>query len=224
MSASQCKPFFSFLFTAYTVKIGKFWNLGIFLFLQDPPTTTMNGKARRDSEGSAVVTRSTSSEAVQLKQTLGLFNGVAMIVGVVVGSGIFVSPKGVLLESGSVGLALVVWTVSGVICLLGALCFAELGTMIVSSGGMYAYIQEAFGGLPAFLYLWVSLIITFPAANAVIALTCGYYVLQPLFPCGAPLLAVQFIGALAIGECLWRHAHWCDVIFRRKSPAWGYTL
>lgn len=151
--------------------------------------------------GSTPSGASMGSEQVRLKQTLGLFNGVAMIVGVIVGSGIFVSPKGVLIESGSVGLALVIWTISGLICLLGALCFAELGTMIVSSGGMYSYIQEAFGGLASFIYLWVSLLITFPAANAVIALTCGFYVLQPFFPCGAPDAAVRLIAAMAICEC-----------------------
>jgi L-type amino acid transporter 5 len=140
----------------------------------------------------------TGSETVRLKRNLGLFNGISLIVGVIVGSGIFVSPKGVLIESGSVGAALLVWIICGVICLIGALCMAELGTLITSSGGMYAYIQTAFGDFAGFVYLWTAMLVIFPAANAVIALACGYYILQPLFPCGAPDSAARLIAAVAI--------------------------
>ena len=144
-------------------------------------------------------TDSNNSTSVKLQRRLGLFNGVALIVGTIVGSGIFVSPKGVLRETGSVGVALIVWGVAGILCLLGALCFAELGTCIRKSGGQYAYMYTAFGPLPAFLYLWVFVLVIGPAANAVIALTFGYYALQPFYPsCDQPDAAVRLLAAVAI--------------------------
>ncbi|CDW57236.1 large neutral amino acids transporter small [Trichuris trichiura] len=140
-----------------------------------------------------------ASGPVKLKQRIGLFNGCAIIIGVIVGSGIFVSPKGVLMESGSVGMSLLVWLLCGVFSLLGALCYAELGTSIPKSGGDYAYIKEAFGPLPAFLFLWVSLVVINPSGNAITALTFANYVLQPVFGhCPLPETAVRLLAALVI--------------------------
>lgn len=72
-----------------------------------------------------------------------------------------------------------------------------LGTMIPRSGGDYAYIGVAFGPLPAFLYLWVALLILVPTGNAITALTFAQYLLQPFWPtCDAPLEAVRLFAAV----------------------------
>lgn len=164
----------------------------------------MGDKDTETKGGDYKVVNAPSSEGSQdgglrLKQNLGLHNGVAIIVGIIVGSGIFVSPKGVLQEVGSVGGSLAIWAICGVISLIGAMCYAELGTCILKSGADYAYINEAFGGLPAFLYLWVALIVIIPTGNAITSLTFSYYVMQPLWPdCDPPDVSVRLLAAVAI--------------------------
>lgn len=77
------------------------------------------------------------------------------------------------------------------------LCFSISGTMIPKSGGDYAYISEAFGPLPAFLYLWVALFILVPTGNAITALTFAQYILQPVWPtCEPPYEAVRLLAAV----------------------------
>lgn len=138
-------------------------------------------------------------ETVQLKKELGVFDGIGVIVGVIIGSGIFVSPKGVLSNAGSVLMSLVVWMLCGLLSTFGAVCYAELGAAIPKSGGEFAYLNESFGGLFAFLYLWVAMLIIMPTGNAIIALTFAEYILQPFYGmCEAPQLAVKLLAVVVI--------------------------
>lgn len=153
------------------------------------------------SDNSVVVSSSSArSDPVKLQQRLGLINAIGIIVGIIVGSGIFITPSVVLTKVGSVGGSLTVWVSCGILSTIGALCYAELGTSIPKSGGDFAYIKEAFGSLPAFLFLWVALFIIIPAGNAVAALTLATYMLKPFYKgvCEPPDDSLRLVAALAI--------------------------
>uniref|UniRef100_A0A3Q0QPT7 Cystine/glutamate transporter n=1 Tax=Amphilophus citrinellus TaxID=61819 RepID=A0A3Q0QPT7_AMPCI len=142
---------------------------------------------------------------VELGKKVTLLRGISMIVGTIIGAGIFISPKGILKHSGSVGMSLLVWIACGLLSLFGALSYAELGTCIQKSGGHYTYIMEAFGPQMAFIRLWADLIAIRPAAMAVISLAFGQHILEPLFmPCNIPPLAVKLVTAIGISTYLRR--------------------
>lgn len=144
-------------------------------------------------------TPDSGKDKIVLERKITLFNGVALIVGTIIGSGIFVSPAGVFESTKSVGASLLVWILSGVLSTLGALCYAELGTSITRSGGDYAYIFAAFGPLAGFLRLWVALLIIRPTTQAIVAITFAQYAAKPFFEeCDPPQNAVRLLAAVCL--------------------------
>lgn len=95
--------------------------------------------------------------------------------------------------------SLLVWALSGIVSTLGALCYAELGTLITRSGGDYAYLLVSSGPCLAFLCLWVTFAIIRPTVLAICAITFATYALKPFFPeCNPPIDAVRMIAAACL--------------------------
>ena len=138
-------------------------------------------------------------DRIPVKQRIGLFGGIAFVMGSVIGSGIFISPKGALLNTGSIGLSLLVWALCGVIAMIVGLVYGELGTRVPKSGGDYTYIRLAFGGPPAFLIMWVSTVVTQPGSRAILSLVFADYFCAPIFTkCGPSNLIRKSIAVLEI--------------------------
>lgn len=135
-----------------------------------------------------------------LRRTLGFKDLVLLAMGTVIGSGIFLVPGVVLRQTGEhTGPAMLVWVVAGVLSLLGALTYAELGAMKPEAGGLYAFIRDAFGPLPAFLYGWTSFFVIASGSVATLAVAFSGYVAQivPVGPMASRLIAIGVIACTA---------------------------
>jgi APA family basic amino acid/polyamine antiporter len=117
------------------------------------------------------------------------------VVGGIIGSGIFINPSIVAQRVGTAPLTLGTWTLGGVIALIGAFCFGELGQRRPHAGGSYVYLREGLGPLPAFLYAWALLLVMATGAIAAVAVTFANYALGLV---GLPTTRVTPLAALAI--------------------------
>ncbi|RKP27150.1 amino acid/polyamine transporter I [Syncephalis pseudoplumigaleata] len=112
---------------------------------------------------------------------MGLFSGITMIVGLIIGSGVFASPGPLFVQAGSVSMALIVWLVAGLLSMLGAFCYAELGTLITKSGGEYQYLKSGFGSLMGVIYTWSNVMLINPIGTASIAVVFARYLLTLVY-------------------------------------------
>ena len=144
-----------------------------------------------------------ASESAQPRQTLALREAVAIIVGIVIGAGIFKAPSLVAQFTGSTGWMLAAWAAGGLISLIGALCYAELAAAWPHAGGDYHFLQRAYGRRVAFLFAWARFAVITTGSIALLAFVFGDY-MSAVLPLGAHGSAIW--GALAVIVLTWLNA------------------
>lgn len=132
-------------------------------------------------------------------KTLTFLNGLSLVVGLIIGSGIFSSPAQVNLNAGSYGASLIVWGVSGLLVWTGAASYAELGGAIPLNGGSQVYLSKIYGELAGFLFSWCAVFVLKPGSSAIIAIIFGEYVVRAIVgadeaPLAWPNKAVAILG------------------------------
>ncbi|XP_072019796.1 b(0,+)-type amino acid transporter 1-like [Amphiura filiformis] len=162
--------------------------------------TTSRNKTRRGERHDSI---GDNADNVHLKRQIGLFTATCIMVGNIVGVGIFISPQGVLRQTQSVGMSLIIWCLCGLLSIMGALCYAELGTMVPVSGGEYVFIKTAFGDAPAFLVSWTLNLIIRPSGLAIICLASANYVMAPFYEgvdhtCGPPEIVLKIMAIICV--------------------------
>ena len=110
-----------------------------------------------------------------LARRIGLYGATAIVVGSMIGSGIFRSPAGIASHVPDAKWMLAVWLIGGLVALCGALTLAELGSGTPETGGVYVYIRDNWGRLAGFLFGWAELVLIRPASTGALAMTCAEY-------------------------------------------------
>jgi len=135
----------------------------------------------------------------QLPRRLGLIDASLIVVGVVIGSGIFLLPNVIARNLPSGAAILAVWVMAGVLSYFGALAYAELGAMMPATGGQYVYLREAFGPGCAFLSGWVFLLAVIPGGMSFLAVGFSIYLdhFIPLSPAWREIVSLALLASLA---------------------------
>nr|UJH94615.1 Bat1 [Starmerella bombicola] len=138
-----------------------------------------------------------SAEETESKGSVTFYQGLGLVIGLQVGSGIFSSPNQIHVHSGSYGASIVVWCVSGLLAWCGASCYAELGCAFPNNGGTRQYLAHIFGERVAFLYSWTALAVLKPGSAAIISIVLADYLSQaPIFKRLIAFGAVALIASL----------------------------
>lgn len=165
-----------------------------------PPSTSS------DNGGSTIESGNACLEPDRLPRVLGLFDATMIVVGSIIGSGIFLKVSSVDSQLQSYGFLTIIgiWLFVGIISLCGSLALAELGAMFPHAGGPYLYIRAAFGRLPAFLWGWTEFwVVRTGSVGALACATVLYFnELVPLSPTGQTLLALFIVVGLSLVNLL----------------------
>ncbi|HEX7052213.1 MAG TPA: amino acid permease [Longimicrobiales bacterium] len=154
-----------------------------------------------------------------LPRRLGVWSAAAVLVGSTIGSGIFRVPSTVAGDVGAVGALALLWVVGALVALFGALTLAELAGLFPRSGGIYVFIREAYGPVPAFLFGWTELVVIRPSALGAIAMIFAAYVQEfiPLSEAGVRWVAA---GAIALlGAANYRSVSWGAAVQNASTAA-----
>ena len=140
----------------------------------------------------------------ELTRALGLTDCVLLVVGAIIGSGIFLTPSRVAGLAQSVHAVLFVWLLGGALTFCGALTYAELGAAFPRAGGIYVFLREAYGRLPAFLYGWCLFFVIIPGSIATLASAFAIYLayLLSISDLAATAISILVIAALTLANCL----------------------
>jgi APA family basic amino acid/polyamine antiporter len=137
----------------------------------------------------------------ELRRDLGLLDAIAIHVGNILGSGIYIAPAAVAAVAPGGLRAAGLWALGGIVAACGAACYAECGTRLPRSGGFYVFYREVFGEAVAFVGGWAALLVTYPASIAAIALLCGEY-LGKAIPAAGDDPVIPAAGAVLLGAAL----------------------
>ena len=140
------------------------------------------------------------STPTELPRAIGTPGAIAIVVGTIIGSGIFMVPHDVATQAGSISAVLLVWVVGGALALAGSLSLAELAAATPEAGGVYIYLRDAYGKLAAFLYGWAALLVIESGGIATLAVAFGIYSSSffPLSPLERKLVACAVITVLTL--------------------------
>jgi len=138
-----------------------------------------------------------------LVRRLGMFDATMLVMGGIIGSGIFITPAEVARHVASPALIVGVWILGGIVALAASFVYAELAARRPEVGGQYAYLRDAYGPMPAFLYGWALLLVIQSGGMAAVAITFARYFRELVhLPLGEGVVAVATLGILTVVNCL----------------------
>lgn len=145
------------------------------------------------------------AETAKLKEGLGLRDAIALVIGTIIGTGVFLK-SGIMTQTvGSPVIVMIAWFCAGLLSLAGALTYAELGSLFPRAGGEYVYLKEAYGKTPAFLYGWMRFWIGSPGSIAAYAVGSATFLagfLGPELDLNLSVIAISFIFIFTLLNCL----------------------